>query len=96
MDKNRIRKLAGLEVLTESVTSWRNPGKGPNLNLSMSDFDNPGVIIVSLSSGKIIGPLDPNSPADRKGQDKVLNRKLKDIVRAVERFETDVERILKK
>ncbi len=95
MDKNRIRELAGLEILTESVTSWRNPGGGPNINLSISDFGGEQ-ITVSLSSGKIIGPLLPGAPADRKGQEKLLSKKLKDIVRAVERFETDVERILKK
>ena len=100
MDKNRIRELAGLEVITEgAVITWRNPGKGPNINLSTSDFSfgkEADFIEASFSSGKVAGKSRQPGGTDRKEEEKILNQKLKALIKLQQKFEKDVIKVLEK
>jgi hypothetical protein len=89
------------EPLDEAVATWRNPGKGPDITVSISDFADSAVMEVSFSSGKILSstPMINTSgdrAKDRKEQEKVTNQKIKEVTKLLQKFEKEVEGVLKK
>ena len=83
------------DLLAEAVASWRNPGKGSDINLSTSDFSDAAIIEASFSSGKVIG-ASLVAKQERKVQEKSLEKKLKAVIKLHQKFEKDVKGALEK
>jgi len=94
MDKNRIRELAGMKVLNETIVSWTNPGKGSNITLSTSQFTD-AVIEAGFSSGKVVA-ASLTGKKDDKEQKKIMDKKLKAVIKLHQKFEKDVKKALEK